>query len=322
MTPYSQLRFQPRIPLSQAVPLTAPLTLYIEPTNVCNFRCRCCPIGLDDYAERSSGRRYLTSVDRIRDGVRELGGVKVIQWYVLGEPLSNVRTPRFISEFNGLAERQVLTTNGSLLSGARAKELLNSGLDYLRVSVYGTDQADHEAETRNKSVTLDLIERNVANFCRLRGSYKKPHVYVKMLDAGEAKNEQFRRRFDPIADEVEVEARMNWNGSAEFGGGAPSGVKQACPFPFYTLVIHADLKVSPCCVDWDRRQIIGDLNEQTLQQIWDGEQMQRLRLSHLRRERHCLDGCSTCEYFRTNSPDDVDSLTPEAYASRLGVPLV
>ena len=32
--------------------------------------------------------------------------------------------------------------------------------------------------------------------------------------------------------------------------------KEVCPYPFYTLVVHADLNVSLCCVDWNKKTVV------------------------------------------------------------------
>ena len=72
----------------------------------------------------------------------------------------------------------------------------------------------------------------------------------------------FKNNFSKIADEVYIEPVMNWNNAeaadllqeyskiSDYPKKLNSeSVKFACPSPFYTLVIHSDLKVSPCWVD-------------------------------------------------------------------------
>ena len=46
--------------------------------------------------------------------------------------------------------------------------------------------------------------------------------------------------------------------------------KKTCPFPFYTLAIHSNLKVSVCCVDWNKKTVVGDPKINTLKEIWTG----------------------------------------------------
>jgi radical SAM protein with 4Fe4S-binding SPASM domain len=143
----------------------------------------------------------------------------------------------------------------------------------------------------------------------------------------ESENQAFLDTFKYIGDEVKIEPVMNWNDPEE---GVLANVsrdellekdyfkskKSVCPFPFYTLVIHSDLKVSVCCVDWDKKTVIGDLSSNTLSEIWRGEQLKEFQLTHLRRRREELDGCNTCTYLHT-APDNLEGLTESQFLSRL-----
>src|SRR5208282_3672047 len=96
----------------------------------------------------------------------------------------------------------------------------------------------------------------------------------------EVKNKEFLEMFTGIADEVKLEQEMNWNDDFE---GTVSGrdkddilstklfdnKKCCCPSPFYILIIHSDLNVSVCCVDWNKKLVVGNLREQTLKEIWN-----------------------------------------------------
>ncbi|MDE2100675.1 MAG: SPASM domain-containing protein [Patescibacteria group bacterium] len=307
MTPYSELRKQPRIPLVQAVPLPAPLTLYVEMTNRCNFACKMCPESLPGYKDAVGGIRTMELDDMrlVRDRVREVGGVKVLHLHVLGEPMLNRHTPDFVKMMRPLAERIILTTNGSV----SMVDLLDCPPDYVRVSVYGTDD-DQFAQVTGKRM-LNRVRLNVRSLVVARDDrvMERPHVYVKAFgDGGDALRDQFAS-----ADEFAVEPLMDWDGRAGVGSSTP-GTRRSCAMPFYTLAVHADLKVSPCCVDWSKRLVVGDLREQSIGEIWRGMPLEALRLQHLSGKRTAT-GCKDCSYLNT-LPDDVDSLDAGEYVSR------
>ena len=46
---YSELDKQKRQKLSIAIPLRMPLTLFVDPTNYCNFKCSFCARSFNDY---------------------------------------------------------------------------------------------------------------------------------------------------------------------------------------------------------------------------------------------------------------------------------
>ncbi|HTB34681.1 MAG TPA: SPASM domain-containing protein, partial [bacterium] len=91
--------------------------------------------------------------------------------------------------------------------------------------------------------------------------------------------------------------------------------KEKCPFPFYMLIINADLKVGLCCVDWNKKTIVGDLNTQTLKEVWNGKALRDFQLTHLEGKRHSLEACAKCTYLHT-APDNLDSLDPAAFLAR------
>jgi radical SAM protein with 4Fe4S-binding SPASM domain len=50
-----------------------------------------------------------------------------------------------------------------------------------------------------------------------------------------------------------------------------------CYFPWHSVSILWDGSVVPCCRDYNGVEIIGDLNNQSLEEIWNGEKMKNLR---------------------------------------------
>ncbi len=332
---YSALRSAKRQNLSEIVPLNRPFTIYLEPTNVCNFSCSYCPVHFEDYFERSGGRSKLDvkACAMILDQILELGRLKTLNFYMLGEPYANRDLPTFIrmAKDRDVAERIIVTSNATLLSEAMARQTLASGLDYLRVSIYGADQARHEAVTGSKT-PLERIVENVRRLKLIRDDMglTKPHIYVKMIDGGDAvENQRFLSLFAPISDAVAIEPVMNWNLS-EFdndisGAGAQLTTsshfalkKTACPFPFYSLVINSDLRVTVCCVDWEKATKIGDLREQTLAEIWRGQALRDFQLKHLRGERDTIAACRSCTFLHT-APDQIDDLDAATYLERVAM---
>ena len=53
--PYSLLRQAPRVNLVESVPLPGPMAVYLEVTNICNFKCVFCPESFDNYEEKAGG---------------------------------------------------------------------------------------------------------------------------------------------------------------------------------------------------------------------------------------------------------------------------
>jgi cyclic pyranopterin phosphate synthase len=109
--------------------------LRISVTERCNYRCRYCmpPEGIE-----LKSKRHILSYEEITEIVREAASLGI--WKIRltgGEPL--VRRDieslvRMISEIPGVKELS-MTTNGSLLTPARAEELKGAGLDRVNISI-------------------------------------------------------------------------------------------------------------------------------------------------------------------------------------------
>jgi len=330
---YSSLRSQSRIDLASAIPLSGPLTIYVEPTNICNFRCVYCPESLSNYKETVGGHFQLSLGDFriIAQQIKELGTVKTLNFYMMGEPFVNKHLPQFISmaKADKIAERVIVTSNGTLVRPSIYSHICESRLDYLRVSIYGSNEGSHKANTQSL-FRLAQIRDNILGLKQFRDKlgHKQPFIYIKMIEsAHESENIDFKQMFAAVGDEVFIEPVMNWNDpeGAVFSGEAKdaplskqyfAAEKHVCPFPFYTLVIHSDLKVSVCCVDWNKQTVVGTLRSQSLADIWKGESLRAFQLRHIQRRRCELPGCSTCTYLHT-APDNIDSLTETAFVERI-----
>jgi radical SAM protein with 4Fe4S-binding SPASM domain len=331
-TPYSSLRGLARIDLAKAIPLSGPLTIYVEPTNICNFKCVYCPESFDSYKDIAGGHFQLSLDDfkKVAKQIKDLATVKTLNFYMMGEPFVNKQLPQFISiaKTEAIAERVIVTSNGTLVRPHLYPAICDSQLDYLRVSIYGGNESAHASNTQSP-FRLSQIKDNVLGLKRFRDSrgQRDPFIYVKMIGSPhENENRQFKQLFSEAADEVFLEPVMNWNDPEEgdLSGqakGTPmsqqyfSATKAVCPFPFYTLVIHSDLRVSVCCVDWNKQAVVGNLRDESLADIWKGERLRTFQLRHLQRRRHELAGCKNCTYLHT-APDNIDSLNESILLKR------
>ena len=127
---YGKLREVTRAVLRDVVPLPAPFTIYVEPTNICNFKCVYCPESFEDFEQRSGGltRMDLQGFERVSDQIKAMGGIKTLNFYMMGEPLVNRDVPQFIeiARRKQIAERIIVTSNGSLLVEETARRIIEA----------------------------------------------------------------------------------------------------------------------------------------------------------------------------------------------------
>lgn len=315
---YGASRVEGALPLKQLLPLATPLSLMVDPTNACNFKCVFCPTGDAELLKSVGREKGMLSLELFCKIIDDLQGfpapVKVLHLYKDGEPLANKHLPDMIAyaRASGRVLRIETTTNGSLLTEERASALINAGIDGLRISVYAVDTPGYRTVART-TVEFQTIRANVERLFALKTALRpKLHVHCKIVDAGMSDSERqaFCEAFTDICDSLHIDAIMGWSNTADrdltlgrnpvFGiSGAPlKRERTACSEPFMKLAVNSNGEVSVCCVDWAHDTVVGDVRHESLVDIWRGTRLRELRIKHLAGRREEITACATCQYIQ------------------------
>jgi MoaA/NifB/PqqE/SkfB family radical SAM enzyme len=134
-----------------------PVCLYLETTNRCNLLCTTCPRtfeALEPPGDMSWGL-FTQIVDQFPNIAR-------VVLHGVGEPMMTRGLPRMIRYLKDRGTYVLFNTNGTLLSAKKGRELIDSGLDELRVSL---DAAEPDAFNLVRGRDMfDRIVRNVRAF--------------------------------------------------------------------------------------------------------------------------------------------------------------
>ena len=138
-----------------------PVCLYLETTNRCNLLCTTCPRTFEDLEPPAdmSWELFTSIVDQFPRIAR-------VVLHGVGEPMMVRSLPRMIRYLKDRGVYVLFNTNGTLLTQRAGRELVNSGLDELRVSL---DAATPESFVRVRGRDFfTRILRNVRAFTRLQ----------------------------------------------------------------------------------------------------------------------------------------------------------
>lgn len=149
-------------------PLCVPIFASLSVTKRCNSRCGICRLGGDGSPRGSE--LSAAELKRLAEELKE-AGTEVIG-VTGGEPLLRPDIFEIFSHIKGLGLGLHLSTNGSLLDEDAAARLLDSGPDWVNVSVDGVTAATHDA-LRGVRAFEDLKAR-LRNFVRLRDARRSP----------------------------------------------------------------------------------------------------------------------------------------------------
>jgi len=150
---------------------------------------------------------------------------------------------------------------------------------------------------------FDAVMANVEAFCRLarEAGDQGPRTIVQTIVMQNTREQiaAFRKRWEAIADRVEVQCLREYHG-VEAGRTTaiqPNDELRPCPALWEYMVILADGRVVPCCVDINGEMTVGDAHTEDLTALWcRGEMLRRLRAQHLRYDYRELPLCRGCEF--------------------------
>jgi len=293
-----------RFALQRKISFDFPIRFNIEPTNYCNLRCSMCPRELN----RPLGYMDVALFEKIIDESVLSGRRLIITLNKDGEPLLHPELPKMIKYAKeGKAAYKInFYTNGILLTETKSLELMKSGLDTIHISI---DAFTKETYKKIKnSQMLEVVEENVKRLVVLKKRFRSkwPLVVVKILQSPDTQSEikPFMNKWKGIADFVEIGEFHTWdgtlNGSSSFNpSNSPNGINRyPCTFLWYNPVILWDGRVTICCVDYQGKGIIGDIKENTLAEIWQGDALQKIRRAHLEGLYNTIPLCSKCQFWR------------------------
>jgi hypothetical protein len=296
-----------------AVVAAPPLRLWIEISSRCNLRCPCCPNRDLPPGEKGdmAWPLFKTVIDQAREFAFE------VNLHHRGETLLHPEAGRFIRYASSQGLRTKLHTNATLLRGALADAILDSGLGRLSLSVDGTRAEDYEKSRAGAS--FERVCANIASFLgrRRETGRRTPLLAIEMMSpaGGEKRSREdrdFIRRFRELGlDELVVKRPHNWAG--HLGAARPGPGFYACTFPWNALVVFFNGDVVACAQDFFGRQRLGSAGDAPLLEIWNGLPMQRLRRAHAAGDMGSFAACQECDRVRRRTLGGV----PLEYLKRL-----
>lgn len=281
--------------------IPAPKSVKIELTGRCNYRCGFCALRTREAQPKGdmNPELYKRIVrDMVGAGVQEIGV------FYLGESFMCSWLPdaiRWAKEAG--AEYVFCTTNGSLSDPAKVKACMDAGLDSLKFSVNAYDEEQFQ---KVMDVKPKLFRRALGNIAKARkerdkGGYSTGLYASSIRYDGEqqAKMEALLREYVlPYVDEhywlplysmgafaTQREAELGYRPTAG-NQGRLEALRE--PLPCWSAFteghVRADGGMSACCFDAGGDWVMGDLNELSFMEIWNGPKFQDLREAHLRRD--------------------------------------
>lgn len=261
---------------------------YIEITNTCNLNCDFCP-------KHHRQKRQLT-VDEfalLTDKIR--GKVSFLYFHLMGEPLLHPQLPQFISMARQKGFKTVLTSNGTLLH--RAMGLLDTLPHKVQLSLHSQESNERgELSAYMDEVmrfSTQAAERGTCIVLRLwnqGGRDKENDEVMHLIERYVSKPWHERSDGFRLTDNLylEFDRKFQWpdaQGSESQGVVTDEHANQSadekkpqlfCKALLKQIGVLVDGSLVPCCLDHNGDVVLGNLFQQSLEEILASPRAQAL----------------------------------------------
>lgn len=271
----------------------------IEVNGGCNYKCEMCPQGTPEGRGKAWLKKMpLPEFERLLDEIKP----KMVNLDGSGEATLNYNLPDYIAACTKRGIKSYIFSNGFKMQGDFMKRCVDAGLTYYRFSVIGYDQLTYM--TWMKKDAFNTILNNAMDMVEYSNGRTLVASYHLILDDSRSDFEvdQYRNNFiEKVGTQAEIWKMHNWSGVYKPDYARQGNVK-TCGRPFSPdLVIRANGKVHPCCqvLGNDDAAILGDIKENTVEEIFYGAEYEALREAH--RTGNYPDYCKTCDFLIEDS---------------------
>lgn len=266
-----------------------PVTLFVEPTNLCNLRCPLCPTGAGEYGRPRTNKMSVRDFERIIDEIGDY--LYWVNLFNFGEPLLNKDVPLMIGYAHEKGVSTCISTNGMLVDDQMAEALVRSKLDCLTFSIDGLTPEtyskyrvggnfDKVIENLKRVVewkrkldsSLPFIEWQFLVFKHNQHEVGKVERFARALGA----NGTYIRNASTSTDTENRDEALKLTLSGEERKKYPEaaiGWGKVCDFLWFTITVNNDGGVSPCCLAYNKDDDFGNFFNQdsSLREIWNND---------------------------------------------------
>jgi len=251
--------------------MNLPKRVTLELTNRCNRKCAGCPRLKMEYPIGDMSISLLTKI------TSQLPNNVCIVPFYRGEPLLHPAFPEAIHLLERFDTVQ-LATNGDYLTESNRKAILRA-CTFVSLSLHRFLMPQ---QTRWTSFLYDCLGADI-------------ETQVSILDSlmDELKRCKFITEWKKHANRVRIYETHSKTG---FGSMHGRQSHSACHKPFEEMVVYWDGKVGLCNHDWNNLFAMGDLNDESIAEVWNGLSYDYVRKLHSINARQEIPTCKDCSF--------------------------
>jgi len=272
-----------------------PSFLQMETVTKCNAKCPFCP---QNEIVRDPARMPTDTWQKIVDDTRGWG--LTYRPFLTNEPFVDNRMPeivRYIKE-NDSTARVEFNTNGELVTEKLSGELLEAGVDIMRFSIDGLSRETYEPS--RIGIDFTKVMERTQRFLEMwdEGGYRdKVFTELRMIEVPENKHEveAYKDFWGPRCSEVLITHMYQWPWT---GQKRQDVVLKPCLKVLDEMFFYTNGNATICCWDVHERAVVGNVNEQSVSEIWESYAARCMRATLDDGRRDLLNLCSRCNAYQ------------------------
>jgi radical SAM protein with 4Fe4S-binding SPASM domain len=221
------------------------------------------------------------------------GGTKAITMASRGEPLMHKKLPEMLEYAKGKFLEIKLNTNGTRLTEQLCHDILSAGVNELVFSIDAEEKELYEKiRVRGK---FENVISNMVMFNEIREKHY-PNSRTTTTASGvffheDQSIEKYTEFFNELVDNV---AACNIENRWTTYANEPQILTGPCEYLWQRMYVWFDGIANPCDVDYKSNLEVGNINNNTIAEIWHGETYTKMREDHIAKERSKWNPCDRC----------------------------
>ena len=274
----------------------------IEICGSCNYTCTFCPHSFEGGREKSFKRMmnyqmFVNMLDQLTDTE-----CKEIYLEGSGEPTMNKKLPDFVKAGTDRGFKMSFITNGFWFKDDLMKRTIDAGMHFARISVTGYNPLLYK-EQMSKDAFYEVRD-NANAAIEYGGNIGSYHLILDNDNVNYECSEYIGNWIRHVPGiKASIWKMHNWSGQLDVDWRVGKK-KRSCGRPFSPdLIVIAGGDngmtgaVVPCCMvlGQDSKGVLGHLSHQTIEEVWYGEEYNKLRKAHEMHEFDSIDYCKNCD---------------------------
>lgn len=292
-----------------------PIVYNIETTNRCNMKCKMCPrtTMMTRKIEDIDKDTFIRVVEQLRPhssedwkrwkvycenkyGIKETDEAsenhfflyvisKVIQLHGYGDPLLDRHMHEYVRILRERGFYSYFSCNPANINLELTYKMMDAGLDYVKYSIESVDDEEHKkirGEMSNFSESFEKIKQVI--------EYKHEHslsttIVITMLDLNRTKQKEdydkLLRAFEGLDVYIYLKSEdCQWY-RKDYHGTKSIHWSEICKHPWMTMTIKSNGDATMCMEDFNNAIVFGNVNKQSLKEIWEGQEYKKFRKQHV-----------------------------------------